>query len=273
MYCPGFPRVLLGLSIRTESEGPPKSLVSATLPDMRGCASSVSGTEPVNRWGERRRSRARPTALTALATSSIAGTKPRSYKWGNRDPGKGGGLSSSPSELAIARELLPPGSSPLLSTSVRKARNGGALNLVIPRSLGKFSCRKQAQREPGYYVHLCQCVPTPTSTLSAAGGDAAPECSARRHLYPTERPGRLATARWSHARSGNAGPAMTPALGTAPREPPGPFPFYRRGVGVQREGRPGRGHARRVARMRAPGSGPRDPGSPAPEATRGGGYL
>ena len=66
---------------------------------------------------------------------------------------------------------------------------------------------------------------------------------------------------------------MTPALGAAPREPPGPSPVNRRGAGVQREGRPGRGHARRVARMRAPGSGPRDPGSPALEATRGGGYL
>ena len=139
---------------------------------MRGCAPSVSGPEPVNRWRERRRSRARPAALTALATSSIAGTKPRSYKWGNRGPGKGGGLSSPPSELEIARELHSQGTpASRLFPSSFHLRAKGALRWCFkpchPTQFGKVFLpqtgaartrvsRSLAQMRPHSHVHsLC----------------------------------------------------------------------------------------------------------------------
>lgn len=74
--------------------------------------------------------------------------------------------------------------------------------------------------------HLCR--------LSAgAPGFAALESSARRGRWPRHDP--------------------------SPPELPGPSPVYRCGARVQREGRPGRGHARQVVGTRAPNSGPRHP--------------
>lgn len=71
---------------------------------------------------------------------------------------------------------------------------------------------------------------------------------ARLHLYPLSARG---AARW-------------PRHDPSPPELPGPSPIYRCGARVQREGRPSRGHARRVEGTRAPRSGPRHP-APQPQ--------
>lgn len=82
-------------------------------------------------------------------------------------------------DLVTARELLPPGSFPLHLRAKRMYL--GAVNLVISRSLGNFSCHKQAQPEPQFHGHVST-YSHPKTLGSRRGGQASARgCSGHLH--------------------------------------------------------------------------------------------
>lgn len=151
--------------------------------------------------------------------------------------------------MATARELLPPGSFPLHLRAKRVYLGAG--NPVTSRSLGNFSCHRQAQPEPQFHGHVST-YSHPKTLGSRRGGRPSLARGCSGHL-------RQRSARDAQPRRAGVQQGSSPAPGLLVQSPQVLLGLTVCGAEVPRGGRPGQVRARGAAQTRAPDPGPRDP--------------